>query len=84
MGWVYIRGGNSNSSDFNMGILDWQKGEKMKQAKKLTRSQKEIVSNNNLNPNSWMFVSASDFYLKIIHKKSGNIRNIEKYAIKKK
>lgn len=56
----------------------------MKQAKKLTRSQKEIVSKNGLRPDRWMFISDSEFEIKIIHKYSGNIRNIEKYAIKKK
>lgn len=52
----------------------------MKQPKKLTREQKQIVSNHCLNPSNWMLVKESDFYLKIIHKESNNIRTIDKFA----
>ena len=52
----------------------------MKQPKKLTREQKQIVSNHCLNPVNWMLVKETDFYLKIIHKESSNIRNIDKFA----
>lgn len=56
----------------------------MKQAKKLTREQKIAVSAHGLNPDNWMLVEQTEFYLKIIHKSSEKIRRVDRYAISKK
>lgn len=56
----------------------------MKQPKKLTREQKMAVSDAGLNAENWMLVERTEFYLKIIHKTSGRIRKIDRYAIPKK
>lgn len=57
---------------------------KMKQPKKLTRKQKNAVDTAKLNPDNWMLVEQTEFYLKIIHKTTGKIRRIDRYAILKK
>lgn len=51
----------------------------MKQPKRLTREQKCILRNTGLDCKNWMLVSESDFYLKIINKKSGRIREISRF-----
>lgn len=51
----------------------------MKQPKKLTRDQKICVSAHYLNPENWMLVEETKFYLKIIHKKTENRRTIDKF-----
>lgn len=56
----------------------------MKQPKKLTREQKIAVSAHGLNPDNWMLVEQSEFYLKIIHKTFDKTRRIDRYAIPKK
>lgn len=56
----------------------------MKQPKKLTREQKIAVSATGLNPRNWMLAEQTEFYLKIIHKTSGKIRRIDRYAIPKR
>jgi len=56
----------------------------MKQPKRLTRSQKEIISRNRLNPDSWMLVSVSGTRLEIIHKETGNVRTIDRNLTKNK
>lgn len=56
----------------------------MKQPKRLTREQKIAVSANGLNPDNWMLVEQTEFYLKIIHKPSNKIRRVDRYAIPKK
>ena len=40
----------------------------MKQPKKLTREQKEIVSGHSLNCKEWMFVEESDFSINVCRK----------------
>lgn len=55
----------------------------MKNPKKLTRDQKEIVSAHNLNARNWSLVEETDFYLKIINKESGKIRMIDKFRRKR-
>ena len=40
----------------------------MKQPKKLTREQKEIVSGHSLNCKEWMFVEESDFSITVCRK----------------
>ena len=54
----------------------------MKQARKLKRAEKEIVSNNHLNAANWVFVSETDSYLKIMNKETSKQRNIPKTAKK--
>lgn len=56
----------------------------MKNPKRLAREQKIAVSAAGLNPDNWMLVEQTEFYLKIIHKASGKIRRIDRYAIPKK
>lgn len=56
----------------------------MKQPKRLTKEQKIAVSAAGLNAENWMFVEQTEFYLKIIHKTSGKMRRIDRYAIPKK
>lgn len=51
----------------------------MKQPKKLTREQKEIVSNNGLIANNWMFLEDLGSYLKIINKSSKKTKIVDKY-----
>ena len=51
----------------------------MKQPKKLTRAQKEIVSANGLNPNDWFFLQEMDFYIKIVHRTKGTTKMIDKF-----
>lgn len=56
----------------------------MKNPKRLTREQKQAVSAANLNPDNWSLVEQTESYLKIIHKTSGKIRRIDRYAIPKR
>ncbi|WP_408608830.1 MULTISPECIES: DUF6906 family protein [Anaerostipes] len=51
---------------------------KLKQAKKLTRKQKEIVSEHRLNPGNWMALEDSKDCLIIWHKKTGTVKKIRK------
>lgn len=50
----------------------------MKQPKKLTRRQKEIVKKYKLLPEKWMCISEDAESLLIINKKSKNIRKLWK------
>ena len=56
----------------------------MKQAKKLSRSNKEIVTNNNLNSDQWMLVDEMEFYLKIINKETSKTKMVTKFPKKLK
>ena len=56
----------------------------MKQPKKLSREQKEIVSNNNLNADQWMLVEELEFYLKIMNKGTSKIKMITRFPKKLK
>ena len=51
----------------------------MKQPKKLTRQQKECLSAHHLHAENWARVQETDFYLKIINKRTGNIKNVDKF-----
>lgn len=51
----------------------------MKQPKKLTRAQKEAVSAAHLNPDDWKLVQELEFYIKIINKKDGKTKMIDKF-----
>lgn len=50
----------------------------MKQPKKLTRNQKELVARRGLNWKDWMFVDGCDDYFRIMNKKLGTIKFISK------
>lgn len=54
----------------------------MKQPSKLTRNQKECVSAHHLNAKEWAFVEEVGSYLKIINKRTGKIKLIDKYVRK--
>lgn len=51
----------------------------MKQAKKLTRRQKIILSSHCLNPEHWALVEETDFHLKLINKLTGTRKTIDKF-----
>lgn len=50
----------------------------MKQCKKLTRRQKEMVAKLNLNPKNWGIYKETDVSITIKKKFSGNIKVISK------
>lgn len=50
----------------------------MKQPKRLTRSQKQMVSEHRLNPVNWMVVEDSKEYLVLCHKKTKTVKRIRK------
>ncbi len=51
----------------------------MKQAKRLTRAQKECLSAHHLNPDNWALVAEMEFYLKIINKANGKTKTVDKF-----
>lgn len=51
----------------------------MKQPKRLTRQQKQIVTANGLNAGNWMLAEETDFYLKLINKETGKKRAVDKF-----
>lgn len=51
----------------------------MKQAKRLTRQQKECLSAHNLKADNWMLVEETEFYLKIINKQTGTRKSVDKF-----
>lgn len=55
----------------------------MKQPKRLTRNQKEILSANRLKADNWSLVEETEFYLKIINKESGKTRMVDKLRRKR-
>lgn len=46
----------------------------MKQGKRLTRTQKEVISSHGYNANEWMLVKETEFYLYLVHKDNSNKR----------
>ena len=54
----------------------------MKQPKRPTRSQKEIISNNMLIVKNWLVISETEFYLSIINAKTGTKKMISKFPKK--
>lgn len=50
----------------------------MKQPKKLTRNQKRFLSSRHLDWREWMLVAETESSYQIIHKQTGEIRNVEK------
>lgn len=56
----------------------------MKNLKRLTREQKIAVSASGLNPDNWLLIEQTEFYLKIIHKSSEKIMRVDRYKLPKK
>ena len=56
----------------------------MKQAKKPTRNQKEIIASHDLVVNEWMVINATEFYLYLIHKKTGKKKTIDNFKRRKR
>ncbi len=50
----------------------------MKQPSRLTFSQKLVVGNNGLNCDEWAFIEDSGLNLRIINKKTGEIKEVNK------
>lgn len=51
----------------------------MKQPKKLTRDQKCCLSAHYLNWKEWMLVEETEFYYRIINKKTGAVKSVDKF-----
>lgn len=58
--------------------MDWEK-EEMKRPKRLTLEQKKCVSAHYLNANDWSLLAETEFYYKIINKKTGAVKSIDKF-----
>lgn len=57
----------------------------MKQPKRLTREQKEVLSAYNLNANEWLYVKdLGDSYIQVQHKVTKQLKNLDKYRRKSK
>ena len=56
----------------------------MKQPKKLTRKQKECLSGHQMNWHDWMFVDETDFSYRVIHKRTGAIKRVDKFIKKRR
>lgn len=54
----------------------------MKQAKKPTRSQKEVISSRGLIASQWAVIEETDFYLKLINKENGQKKSIDRFVRK--
>lgn len=54
----------------------------MKQPHKLTRNQKEVVSSWDLDPADWQCAKETEFYLKLIHKETGQKKTIDNFKRK--
>lgn len=64
-------------SDF---ALFGKKGnEVMKRGKRLTRVQKECLSAHHLKADDWQLISEGDFYYKVIHKETKQIKTLDKF-----
>jgi len=50
----------------------------MKQCKRLTRSQKELISKHKLNPKNWTLQKQTELSITVKHKDSGKTRDIYK------
>ena len=54
----------------------------VKQPRKLKRAEKEMLSKNGLQASKWMYVSETDFYLKVWNKDTHTIKSVNKYPSK--
>lgn len=52
---------------------------RVKQPKKLTRKQKNIVSSHRLNANDWMLEKETEFYLYLVSKDGAKKKIIDKF-----
>lgn len=52
----------------------------MKQAKKLTRRQKECLSAHGINWKDWLYVDETDFCYRVINKKTNAIKRVDKFV----
>ena len=59
-------------------IKEGQAEEEMKQPRKLTRAQKELLHKRFLDPHMWMLVREESDKLVVINRASGNIRRVKK------
>lgn len=56
----------------------------MKQPKRITRKNKEVLTSHGLNPNDWMILTESEFYLTLVSKENKNKRRtIDKFIRRK-
>lgn len=55
----------------------------MKQPKKLTREQKEILSNHFMSAKEWSLIEDLGSYLKVINRETGKIKILDKRRVKK-
>lgn len=46
---------------------------------KLTYNQKQIMSKNGLNAADWLLESETEFYMKVVNKRTGERKNVSKY-----
>lgn len=51
----------------------------MKNPKKLTRAQKEVLSSQGFFPEHWLLCEELEFHLKLIHKGTGKIKFTDKF-----
>lgn len=51
----------------------------MKQGKRLTRNQKEVISSHGYNATEWMLHKESEFYLYLVHKTDGRRLTVDKF-----
>ena len=56
----------------------------MKQPKRLTREQKICADAQGLNVDEWGFVEETEFYYKLINKKTGLIKYVDKFIKKRR
>ena len=54
----------------------------MKQAKKPTRSQKEVIPSRGLIASQWAVTEETEFYLKLINKENGQKKSIDRFVRK--
>lgn len=51
----------------------------MKNPKRLTREHKICASAQGLNPKEWGFVEETDFYYKLVNRRTGTIKSVDKF-----
>lgn len=64
-------------SDF--ALFSKKGNEVMKRGKRLTRAQKECLSAHRLKADDFQLVSESEFYYKVIHKETKQIKTLDKF-----
>lgn len=56
----------------------------MKQPKKLTRPQKECADAHGLKAEEWDLIEETDFYYRIVNKRTGIVKSIDKFRREKR